>query len=60
VKAIVVVKPGACLTPDAVIAHCRTHIAGYKCPKSVEFVEALPRLATGKLDKPALRARYQA
>ena len=60
VKAIVVVKPGARLTSDAVIAHCRTRIAGYKCPKSVEFVETLPRLATGKLDKPALRARYQA
>jgi acyl-CoA synthetase (AMP-forming)/AMP-acid ligase II len=59
VKAIVVLREGTRLTPEALIEHCRTLIARYKCPRSIEFVDALPRLATGKLDKPALRARYR-
>jgi len=59
VKAIVIVRAGAHLTEDALMSHCKTRIAGYKCPKSIEFVAELPRLATGKLDKPALRARYR-
>ncbi len=59
VKAVVVKKPGAALTEVALVEHCRTLIARYKCPRSVAFVDELPRLATGKLDKPALRARYR-
>lgn len=59
VKAIVIVRSGARLTEEALISYCKTRIAGYKCPKSVEFVTELPRLLTGKLDKPALRARYR-
>lgn len=43
VKAIVVVKEGESLTEDEVIEHCRQHLASYKKPKSVEFVEQLPR-----------------
>lgn len=43
---------------DDLIAHCRTSIASYKKPKSVEFVEALPRLFNGKIDKKALRASF--
>ena len=42
------------------IAHCREHLAGYKCPKRVEFVAALPRTATGKLQKFRLREQYWA
>lgn len=57
VKAVVVIRKDASLTEAALIAHCKTRIAGYKCPKSIEFVSELPRLATGKLDKPTLRAR---
>ena len=41
------------------IAYCKTRIASYKCPKSIEFVAELPRLATGKIDKPGLRARFR-
>ncbi len=59
VKAIVVRREGTRLKPEVLIEHCRTLIARYKCPRSVEFVDTLPRLATGKLDKPALRARYR-
>ena len=44
---------------EALIAHCRERIARYKSPRSIEFVDELPRLATGKLDKPTLRARYR-
>jgi acyl-CoA synthetase (AMP-forming)/AMP-acid ligase II len=58
VKAVVVRQAGARLDGTALIAHARTLIAGYKCPKSVEFVEALPTLPTGKIDKRSLRDRY--
>jgi long-chain acyl-CoA synthetase len=40
------------------IAFCRDHLAHYKCPRSVDFVEELPRLPTGKLYKGVLRERY--
>jgi acyl-CoA synthetase (AMP-forming)/AMP-acid ligase II len=40
------------------IAYCREHIAHYKCPASVDFVDELPRLPTGKLLKRELRERY--
>ncbi len=57
VKAVVVLKAGAVLSDAEVIAHCRTQIAGYKCPKHVEFIDELPRLNTGKVNKVELRAR---
>ena len=59
VKAVVVLRAGSDLTEDVLIEHCRTLIARYKCPRSVAFVDELPRLATGKLDKPTLRARFR-
>jgi acyl-CoA synthetase (AMP-forming)/AMP-acid ligase II len=59
VKAVVVRRDGGTLTEQVLIEHCRTLIARYKCPRSVDFVDELPRLATGKLDKPTLRARYR-
>jgi acyl-CoA synthetase (AMP-forming)/AMP-acid ligase II len=58
VIALVVPAEGASLTEDAVIAHCRTALAGYKCPKRVELRDELPRTATGKLQKFRLRAPY--
>jgi acyl-CoA synthetase (AMP-forming)/AMP-acid ligase II len=59
VKAIVVLKAGATVTSEALIAHCRTLIAGYKCPKSIEFLAELPRLPSGKVSKVSLRERYR-
>ncbi|SDU09685.1 long-chain acyl-CoA synthetase [Pseudomonas pohangensis] len=55
VHAVVVRKPDC--TPDAevLIAHCRERIAGYKCPKSIEFIDALPLSGAGKVLKTALR-----
>ena len=58
VKAIVVKKQGAELTPGALIGWARERIAGYKLPKSVDFVEALPRNPTGKILKRELRKPY--
>jgi acyl-CoA synthetase (AMP-forming)/AMP-acid ligase II len=59
VKAVVVLKKGSEVSEEVLIAHCKNRIAGYKCPKSVAFIAELPRLATGKIDKPALRTRYR-
>ncbi len=60
VKAVVVPASGAELSADEVIAFCRTRLAHYQCPASVDFVEALPRNATGKVLKRALREPYWA
>jgi acyl-CoA synthetase (AMP-forming)/AMP-acid ligase II len=58
VTALVVTTPGSTLTEDEVIAWCRTKLAGYKCPKRVEFRSELARTATGKLQKFKLRAPF--
>jgi acyl-CoA synthetase (AMP-forming)/AMP-acid ligase II len=58
VKACVVVKPGETLDEEEVIAHARDHIAGYKCPKSVDFITELPRNPSGKVLRRELRAPY--
>jgi long-chain acyl-CoA synthetase len=58
VKAIVVPRPGAELTGAELIAYSRDHLAGFKLPKSVDFLDALPRNATGKLLKRELRQPY--
>jgi fatty-acyl-CoA synthase len=58
-RAFVVRQPGAQLRPDAVLAHVERHLARYKVPRSVVFVEALPRLGSGKIDRAAL-ARAEA
>jgi acyl-CoA synthetase (AMP-forming)/AMP-acid ligase II len=58
VKACVILRPAHTAHEDELIEHCRTHIASYKKPRSVDFVAELPRLFNGKVDKKALRARY--
>lgn len=45
---------------DELIAYCRSRLAHYKCPRSVDFVQSLPRLPTGKLAKRLLQDRYGA
>lgn len=61
VKAVVQVEPdiapGEGLAQE-LIAYCRDHLAHYKCPRSVDFVEELPRLPTGKLAKHLLKEKY--
>ena len=58
VMALVVASPGSTLSEDDVIAYTKTKLAGYKCPKRVEFRESLARTATGKLQKFKLREPY--
>ncbi len=58
VVALVVPAAGSRLSERSVSDHCRQALAGYKCPKRVEFREELPRTATGKLQKFRLRAPY--
>ena len=57
-KAIVQLKPGASATQDELIDFCRTRIADYKRPRSVDFVAELPRNHSGKLLKREIRAPY--
>ena len=58
VKAVVVAKPGSGLTEDDVIEYAKSQIAGFKCPKSVDFMDALPRNPSGKILRRELRAPY--
>ncbi len=58
VKAVVVKKPGAEVTPDEIIAFAKERIAGYKVPKSIDFAEMLPRNPSGKILKKDLREPY--
>ena len=55
VKAYVVVKPGETLTPEEVIRYCREKLAAYKTPKTVEFIDALPKSAIGKVLRKEVR-----
>jgi fatty-acyl-CoA synthase len=57
-KAIIVLKPAAAITEEEIIQFCRASMAHFKAPKAVEFVEALPKTATGKLQKYRLREMY--
>jgi fatty-acyl-CoA synthase len=55
VTAVVVLRAGSTATADELIAHAKDNLAKYKVPKRVEFVDALPRNASGKLLKRVLR-----
>jgi acyl-CoA synthetase (AMP-forming)/AMP-acid ligase II len=54
-RAFVVLRPGCEITEQALIAHCRSRLAGFKTPKQVVFMEALPRNPSGKVLKRQLR-----
>ena len=60
VKAVVVLKDGAEVSPDEIIAFARTRIAGYKAPRTIDFIDALPRNPSGKILKRELREPYWA
>lgn len=61
VKAVVQLEegraPGEDLTADLLV-HCREHLAGYKCPRSIDYSDDLPRLPTGKIQRGRVRERY--
>ena len=52
---IVVVKKDPALTAEALIAHCRQHLTGYKVPRQVEFRDELPKTNVGKILRRLLR-----
>ena len=58
IKALVVLAEGTSADEAELIAHCKSRLAGYKAPTSVEFREAIPRTATGKVQKFKLRQQY--
>ncbi|MFM7755549.1 MAG: AMP-binding enzyme, partial [Actinomycetota bacterium] len=61
VKAVVQLAEGVAPSEDlaaALIAHCREFLAGYKAPRSVDFIAVIPRTGTGKIQKQPLRAPY--
>jgi acyl-CoA synthetase (AMP-forming)/AMP-acid ligase II len=59
VKAFVVLKEGMCATKDEIIDLCKKTIASYKKPRSVEFVQQLPKSPTGKILKRVIKAQYR-
>jgi len=62
VKAVVELQPGVEASPELaaeLIEHCRAHLAHFKCPRTVDFVDELPRQDNGKIYKRLLRDRYR-
>ena len=57
-KALIALKPGAQATEAEILEFCRGVLAHYKCPRSVEFMDALPKTGTGKILKKELRKKY--
>jgi long-chain acyl-CoA synthetase len=60
VKALVIRAAGSCVCAADLVRHTRAHLAAFKVPKSIEFVDELPRNASGKILKAALRERFGA
>ena len=58
VKAVVAPAPGETIDEAKLVEYCRARLAHYKCPRTVDVVEALPRNATGKILKRSLRQKY--
>jgi acyl-coenzyme A synthetase/AMP-(fatty) acid ligase len=58
VKAAVVLKSGEFATQEELIRFCKDHIAIYKAPKSIDFINELPKTGSGKIYKKALRDPY--
>ena len=58
IKAVVALVPGPTVSDEEIIDFCRDHIASYKKPKSVDFVDELPKNNYGKIVKQELRAKY--
>ena len=54
-KAYVVLKPGATADEESIVAHCREHLAAYKVPRQVQFVDDVPKTSTGKIMRRELK-----
>ena len=58
IKAIIVLRPGMTATPEGIVDFCRGKLGGFERPRSVDFVDALPRTPSGKVLKRKLREPY--
>jgi acyl-CoA synthetase (AMP-forming)/AMP-acid ligase II len=58
VRAVVVLKPGMSATEKEIIDHCKTTLAGYKCPKAVSFWDDLPKTIVGKIMKKEIKHMF--
>ena len=58
VHALIVLKEGMETTEEEIINFCKKNLAGYKAPKTVEFLESLPKNPQGKILKKEIRKRY--
>lgn len=58
VKAVVVLRDGHAVSQEALIAHCRERLAHFKAPRSVDFVDELPKSGVGKILRRVIKARY--
>jgi len=58
VKALIVLKTGNVVSAEEISQHCGKHLAGYKRPKFISFVEDLPRTSSGKVMKKQIRDEY--
>lgn len=58
VKAVIVLKEGETATAEEIISYCREHLAGFKIPRTVDFVDDLPKTDTGKILKKIIKAPY--
>ncbi|HEY4610180.1 MAG TPA: hypothetical protein VIH06_13280 [Ilumatobacteraceae bacterium] len=54
-KAYVVLKPGSTATAEELVAHCREHLAAYKIPRALQFVDEVPITASGKIMRRLLK-----
>jgi len=60
IKAVVVLKPGHSAGVEELIAHCQERVARFKCPRTIDFVSALPRTGSGKIAKKEIRDPFWA
>ena len=58
VQAVVVLKEGFSVTEDELIKHCKNKLAGYKCPKTIEFWDELPKTPVGKILRRDVKKRF--
>lgn len=58
VRAVVVLKPGASLSAEAIIEHCGRSLASFKKPRAVDFVQELPKNPNGKVVRRLIREAY--
>ena len=55
VVAFISLQPGAEITEDEIVAFCREHLASYKAPRQINFIDALPKTASGKILRREMR-----